>query len=723
MSRVTGESNVLGSFAYAYVDDTAGASKGTTRLASVTYPNSQVTNYSWYPTLHDERLQQISNLKSSSGATISQYSQLYDPVGQITQWQQLQNNSSLNYSLSYDMAGQLVSSQAASGGPSPAYLKQNYYAYDPGSNRTAVQQNTVTRAVITGTINNLDNLVITVHDSGLSGGQEVVTYAAVTGDTPTTAATKLAAAITADTNLQTLGVNASSNGAVMSIKSASPHITTYTESTSGSETISLGVTGNFVENAVIGGTVTANDILTITVSDPALSGGQTPVNHTVLSTDTPTTIATAFKTAIMGSSSLSALGVTATSAGPVLTIKSASTNATTYFQSVSSGATETLALSINQNGPQTIAIGGTQTSGNVITVTVFDAGLTNGYETVTYTVGSTNIATGLASAISADTNLQAIGVSASPSGNVVTVLSNSVNPTTLRASTSSGSTELLALNVPANGFQTAALGGSPTSGNTLTLTVYDAGLSGGSVSVPYNVQSTDSNLSTVASNFASAITANTSLAAIGVSASSSSTVINIKSTSINATTYTAATSGGATETINLAPASSVSQYAYNNVNALTGISAGGVTYFQGLSNKALQSATVNSAAATLNWAESFSGNATLSSGNNAVPVSGTDGGGNVKTNTYQVSLTGPSSSSLTYDQNGCMTSDGIKSYSWDAEKRLIKITYPGSGNNSQFTYDAMSGLVKIVETASGSVTSTKQLAALIIITSAIISVQ
>ncbi|OYV25702.1 MAG: hypothetical protein B7Z82_08070, partial [Halothiobacillus sp. 20-54-6] len=73
MSRVTGESNVLGSFAYAYVDDVSGSSKGTTRLASVTYPNSQVTNYSWYPTVNDERLQQISNLKASGGATISQY--------------------------------------------------------------------------------------------------------------------------------------------------------------------------------------------------------------------------------------------------------------------------------------------------------------------------------------------------------------------------------------------------------------------------------------------------------------------------------------------------------------------------------------------------------------------------------------------------------------------------------------------------------------------------
>ena len=51
---------------------------------------------------------------------------------------------------------------------------------------------------------------------------------------------------------------------------------------------------------------------------------------------------------------------------------------------------------------------------------------------------------------------------------------------------------------------------------------------------------------------------------------------------------------------------------------------------------------------------------------------------------------------------------GTELYSWDAENRLIKITYPGSGNNSQFTYDGFGRNVEIVETVSGSVTSTKQ---------------
>lgn len=64
MSRVTSEDNALGTFDYAYVDDASGSSKGDTRLASVTYPNSQVTKYDWYPSAQDERTP--ANIKSGT---------------------------------------------------------------------------------------------------------------------------------------------------------------------------------------------------------------------------------------------------------------------------------------------------------------------------------------------------------------------------------------------------------------------------------------------------------------------------------------------------------------------------------------------------------------------------------------------------------------------------------------------------------------------------------
>ena len=72
-----------------------------------------------------------------------------------------------------------------------------------------------------------------------------------------------------------------------------------------------------------------------------------------------------------------------------------------------------------------------------------------------------------------------------------------------------------------------------------------------------------------------------------------------------------------------------------------------------------------------------------------------------------VALTGGTTAPIDYDGNGNLTSDGTNNYSWDAENRLIQVTYPGLGNSSKFSYDPLGGLVRIVETMGGAVTSTK----------------
>jgi len=78
------------------------------------------------------------------------------------------------------------------------------------------------------------------------------------------------------------------------------------------------------------------------------------------------------------------------------------------------------------------------------------------------------------------------------------------------------------------------------------------------------------------------------------------------------------------------------------------------------------------------------------------------------TNGYALSVNGGTGSTLTYDLDGNMTSDGTNTFLWDAENRMIKITYPGTNNFSSFVYDGMGRNVSIVETTAGSVTSTKQ---------------
>jgi RHS repeat-associated protein len=65
-------------------------------------------------------------------------------------------------------------------------------------------------------------------------------------------------------------------------------------------------------------------------------------------------------------------------------------------------------------------------------------------------------------------------------------------------------------------------------------------------------------------------------------------------------------------------------------------------------------------------------------------------------------LTNLSGQALTYDANGNLTSDGQRTYSWDAENRLVGITYPGvSGKATAFTYDGLGRRTAITSTPAG----------------------
>jgi RHS repeat-associated protein len=65
-------------------------------------------------------------------------------------------------------------------------------------------------------------------------------------------------------------------------------------------------------------------------------------------------------------------------------------------------------------------------------------------------------------------------------------------------------------------------------------------------------------------------------------------------------------------------------------------------------------------------------------------------------------LTNLSGQALTFDANGNLTSDGQRTYAWDAENRLIGITYPGvSGKATAFTYDGLGRRATISSTSPG----------------------
>jgi RHS repeat-associated protein len=600
MSRITSEQNALGTFNYAYVDDVSGSSKGTLRLASISYPNSQVTNFGWYGNTGDQRLQQIVNL-SPSGNVMSRFAYLYDSAGEITQWEQRQGPfSNLFWNLGYDAAGQLTSAQAGYSSPAPPYAPELYYGYDLASNRTSVQSSSMQKVIIGGTKTTGDVLTVAVKNPLLSGGQESVSYTVLSGDTLSTITTGLAAAISADSNLQAIGTSAStvSSGALtLLIHSVSSQISAYSASLSSGATETIATDQGYVtgaELADIGGAKTTGDVLTITVHSASLSGGEESVSYTVLSTDTLTSIATGLKNAINADTHLSGIGLTATSAGPVVAISSL---VYFYTSSVSSGATETITLTANQNPTTYAIIDGTKTTGDVLTITCFDPALPGGHDAISYTVASadtiTTITTGLASAINADSNLSSAGITATSNANAVTISSKSPNLTTYRQSLNSTATESISFTGLANNYYAATVGGTPHTGDVLTITAYDSYLSGGQKSDSYTVRSTDT-LATIASGLTSAINADSTLSSFGISATSSSTVIWLHWPTNKPDSFSTSVSSGATETLTVSPTVGAVQAAYNNVNELVSLTPGGSTFFQGTTDKPVKSSTITS---------------------------------------------------------------------------------------------------------------------------------
>ncbi|BBU64376.1 hypothetical protein MSC49_43110 (plasmid) [Methylosinus sp. C49] len=65
-------------------------------------------------------------------------------------------------------------------------------------------------------------------------------------------------------------------------------------------------------------------------------------------------------------------------------------------------------------------------------------------------------------------------------------------------------------------------------------------------------------------------------------------------------------------------------------------------------------------------------------------------------------LTNLSGQSLSYDANGNLLSDGQRTYSWDAESRLVGIAYPGQpGKATAFAYDGLGRRTAIASTPTG----------------------
>ena len=314
-----------------------------------------------------------------------------------------------------------ISSTAASAtsfSSSLAGVPQETASFDTSTQR----ENGQTILNLGGTATPGDVFYLSIRGAVLPGGQQTVSYTVKSGDTLGHITYGLYLAIVANQFLYSAGYGGFSSGSSLYIQSplGSWHnmSSTYSCTIAGkpTESLTLGANTNGSTTATVGGTATVGDVVSIKVNNDKLPGGSQTVSRTVQSGDTTSTIASALSSSINGNSNLASIGMTAGASTSVVTITTAGT---TYSSSTSGGATETITLGYNSQGNTVAVVGGTKTTGDVLTITTSNASLGGGTSNSSYTVQSgdtlVSIAAGLSAAINANTNLQTLGVSATSS--------------------------------------------------------------------------------------------------------------------------------------------------------------------------------------------------------------------------------------------------------------------------------------------------------------------
>lgn len=260
----------------------------------------------------------------------------------------------------------------------------------------------------------------------------------------------------------------------------------------------IGLGGGQLSNAQVIGTIAQDNFQVITITNPALPGGFLNIMYTNQSTDTVQSIADAFAALINSNLELQNLGVSAiVDENAQLTLRS-TTSGTTY--SVSYNPDPDFHL---ENGDPILAIN----------LSTFTTGLTLG---------------------SKSSQAFVLGGAAAGANGIAD------NGLTL---------DIGAINISNVGLiQTATIGGPAKIGVTDSITVTDARLADGFVTVSYTYVDGDSR-DVMATNLANAINANVELQAIGVTASSASDVINL---SAIASTTSFSAEAGKTSKVTLA---------------------------------------------------------------------------------------------------------------------------------------------------------------------------
>lgn len=239
-----------------------------------------------------------------------------------------------------------------------------------------------------------------------------------------------------------------------------------TDGTDVAASATISQTGASIETATIGGTATAGDVITLTFT-PSV-GSAINVPYTVLSSDTPATMATALLALLVANTALQAAGFTFTKSSAVITYNIPGGTVTwTYSKSISGSATETVTLAATTATVTQLTASAkyTGSAGNNISI-VLSTGTKAGTTKATVSISGLNIPAEIYDNISGLGNLFWIalanainnGITAvrGPSGIITAAAGPSAGTPTNATTTLSGGTD------GASGVTSATLCGTDT---------------------------------------------------------------------------------------------------------------------------------------------------------------------------------------------------------------------------------------------------------------------
>ena len=132
---------------------------------------------------------------------------------------------------------------------------------------------------------------------------------------------------------------------------------------------------------------------------------------------------------------------------------------------------------------------------------------------------------------------------------------------------------------------------------------------------------------------------------------------------------------------------------HDALNRLIAQQAGGALVFHGTVSEPA-SVTIQGKPVTVDTTNRFSGSVPAPSGTTTIVITATDGSGNQSTATYEVDQAS-GGKTFTYDANGNLTSDGTRTFEWDARNQLLAVTV--GTHRSEFAYDGLQRRVRLIE--------------------------